>query len=208
MAARGTRGRMLRVCIRSLRLAARRAHVGVRRPPPSAHLRSSPQAVRRQGGFCTVAGRLGLRTQRRQRRAWADVQALAAEVLEFIRQQEQQQQGGSSGEQGAGPAAPARGRRLPTHRELAAAGRHDLRCAQRAASAPLPPAAAPAAAPGLPAADPLLSFFTPSCLPLSLVCSHGLSRHGSGTVSKLLGIPADSRGRRPAGKPEAAGTAP
>jgi len=63
----------------------------------------------RTGGLHAVAARLGWRTQRRERAALRDLEAAAAELAEFIEQLPRS--------------------RMPTHAQLSAAGRHDLRYA-------------------------------------------------------------------------------
>lgn len=107
-----------------------------------------PQAIVHHGGFAATAAALGWSTQRRQRRAWADEQAVAAELRRFILQTHSAGQGrpderrggagkpamqrrraspGVPGEEGEDAAALPPGAKMPTHRELLAAGRHDLR---------------------------------------------------------------------------------
>lgn len=115
------------------------------------------QAVVHHGGFAATAAALGWTTQRRQRSAWACEHAVAAELRRFIREVHAGE--GQLGQHRGLPGKPAlRGRhtaagqgegeddasalppgaKMPTHRELLAAGRHDLRYAvQRHGSAKL-----------------------------------------------------------------------
>lgn len=104
------------------------------------------QAVVHHGGFAATAAALGWTTQRRQRSAWACEHAVAAELRRFIREVHAGE--GQLGQHRGLPGKPAlRGRhtaagqgegeddaaalppgaKMPTHRELLAAGRHDLR---------------------------------------------------------------------------------
>lgn len=94
------------------------------------------QAVTRRGGFAATAKAMGVVTQRRGRQRWTDVEAVADEVRRFILDTQfpaEQRHGGGDGRAGeeadgmsAGRALPP-GCKMPTHRELAAAGRHDLK---------------------------------------------------------------------------------
>ena len=68
----------------------------------------------RQGGFHAVAARLNLRTKHSATASWQDLPAVVGELREFMGLQE-------------GQPLPA-GARLPTHAELRAAGKHNLRC--------------------------------------------------------------------------------
>jgi hypothetical protein len=109
------------------------------------------QAIVQRGGFIAAGQALGWGTQRRQRSAWADAAVVAAELRQFIlttqfpaagssgssggaegkrrqssrgaQQQQEQQNEQESADEGPLPA----GVRMPTHRELADAGRHDLK---------------------------------------------------------------------------------
>lgn len=115
------------------------------------------QAIVRRGGHAATAQALGWETHRRGRHAWSDVEAVAREVGRFIRATqlppragsraegkqgssvEGRQRRGSSRGQGRLQAAAQAGEsddddaplpsgaRMPTHRELAQAGRHDLK---------------------------------------------------------------------------------
>lgn len=96
----------------------------------------------RRGGFNATARALGWETQRRGRQTWADIAEVARELRRFIlashpgQQPQAQQRRGRAQSPGRQPVAaveenedgplPA-GARMPTHRELASAGRHDLR---------------------------------------------------------------------------------
>lgn len=94
-----------------------------------------------RGGFAATAAALGWATQRRQRRAWADEHAAAAELRRFIWQAHSAGEGqpgdaparrrrpptGAQGGEDDAVAVLPPGAKMPTHRELLAAGRHDLR---------------------------------------------------------------------------------
>lgn len=113
--------------------------------PPTPGTISPLQAIVRRGGFSATAQALGWETQRRARQAWADMADVARELRRFIlaahgaQQPDAQQRRGrgqSPGRQAAAAVAPAghedgsplpAGARMPTHRELASAGRHDLK---------------------------------------------------------------------------------
>ncbi|KAL4458291.1 hypothetical protein ABPG75_013156 [Micractinium tetrahymenae] len=117
------------------------------------------QAIVHRGGFAATAAALGWGTQRRQRSAWADEHAAAVELRRFIKDtqsggggdsgqrrgaagkpslQRQRAAAGAQGEEQDDAAPLPSGARMPTHRELMAAGRHDLRYAvQRHGSAKL-----------------------------------------------------------------------
>ncbi len=64
------------------------------------------------GGFHAVAERLGFKTQRRERAAMRDADVAAAALAEFLQQLPRSFRA-----------------RMPTHEQLRAAGRHDLRYA-------------------------------------------------------------------------------
>ena len=97
----------------------------------------------RRGGFSATAQALGWETQRRGRQAWADTAEVARELRRFILASHQAQHSDAQQRRGKGQ-APGRqqaaaakdeeveeplpaGARMPTHRELASAGRHDLK---------------------------------------------------------------------------------
>ncbi|CAL8466434.1 g5970 [Coccomyxa elongata] len=85
--------------------------------PPAAALRDAGRhellnAINQAGGSHAVAGQLGWGTQRRERAAMADMDAAAAALAEHLAQLPRSCRG-----------------RMPTHAELRAAGRHDLRYA-------------------------------------------------------------------------------
>ena len=105
------------------------------------------QAVVGRGGVIATAEALGWQSQRKRRGAWADAAAVAAELRQFILDTQFQEEGG--GIQGKGkprsqqqrrgataveqhqPQELPPGARMPSRRELVAAGRHDLRCDTR-----------------------------------------------------------------------------
>ena len=113
------------------------------------------QAIVQRGGFIAAGQALGWGTQRRQRSAWVDAAVVAAELRQFILATQFPAQGSSSGGGSSSGASVADGKRrqssrgaqqqqqeqqpsaeegpllagarMPTHRELADAGRHDLK---------------------------------------------------------------------------------
>jgi hypothetical protein len=100
------------------------------------------QAILRHGGYSAVAEKLRWRSHRRPRGAWKDVESAAMEVAKFAEAMASQ-----SGEEP----------RMPTHEELRAAGRHDLRhvlqrhgSAMVAEAAGLPPLRRPGGKKGRP----------------------------------------------------------
>lgn len=100
------------------------------------------QAIVRRGGFSATAAALGWTTQRRQRGAWQDTEAVAAELHRFILDSQLPPDAralGGRGRRGGGKQAreeegveeaplPADAR-MPTQHELTSAGRHDLKYA-------------------------------------------------------------------------------
>lgn len=105
------------------------------------------QAIVRRGGFCAAGQALGWETQRRGRRAWADAAAVAGELRRFILDTQFPPRAGSTPQGRLRRGSPARsqagerqgqaldaqplppGARMPTHLQLASAGRHDLKYA-------------------------------------------------------------------------------
>ena len=81
------------------------------------------QAVTRHGGYPVVAEKLRWRSQRRQRGAWKDVEATAAQVLKFAQEKAEK----AKKARGGAVAVTVERMKMPTHQELRAAGRHDLR---------------------------------------------------------------------------------
>jgi hypothetical protein len=77
------------------------------------------QAVTKLGGYPTVARKLRLKSQRKKRGEWKNIEATAAELKKFV-------EGKQFGERGGGGSGDVL-LRMPTHEELRAAGRHDLR---------------------------------------------------------------------------------
>jgi hypothetical protein len=72
------------------------------------------QAVTKLGGYPTVARKLRLKSQRKMRGEWKNIEATAAEIKKYV--EATAARGGGTGVL-----------RMPTHEELRAAGRHDLR---------------------------------------------------------------------------------
>jgi hypothetical protein len=71
------------------------------------------QAITKLGGYPTVARKIRLKSQRKKRGEWKNIEATAAEVKKFVEEKIGKERGGVL--------------RMPTHEELRAAGRHDLR---------------------------------------------------------------------------------
>ncbi|KAH7624399.1 hypothetical protein NADE_003751 [Nannochloris sp. 'desiccata'] len=84
------------------------------------------QAITKLGGYSTVARKLRLKSQRKKRGEWRNIEATAVEVRKFAEGKigkERDHNGFTAGGGGGGSAC----LRMPTHEELRAAGRHDLR---------------------------------------------------------------------------------